>query len=157
MGGILGDNLGEGNCESKIASRQWGDKFFAARHQSVSQGPLGGFQTRGFPIWTCPSFLVLFRPFWDFPDFAGIFPICSGMDRGFSRSVLLLFSRPAANSTYEEQSRKRPRHNPDLSRKEWGTSGKSKGGLSKGGLGLKGANLPRKGPISQEGFPPNFL
>ena len=27
MGGILGDNLGEGNCESKIASRQWGDNF----------------------------------------------------------------------------------------------------------------------------------
>ena len=25
LGGILGDNLGEGNCESKIASRQWGD------------------------------------------------------------------------------------------------------------------------------------
>ena len=41
MGGILGDNLGEGNCESKIASRQWGD-IFAARHQSVSQGPLEG-------------------------------------------------------------------------------------------------------------------
>ena len=25
FGGILGDNLGEGNCESKIVSRQWGD------------------------------------------------------------------------------------------------------------------------------------
>ena len=24
LGGILGDNLGEGNCESKIVSRQWG-------------------------------------------------------------------------------------------------------------------------------------
>ena len=27
LGGILGDNLGEGNCESKIASRQWGDNL----------------------------------------------------------------------------------------------------------------------------------
>ena len=27
LGGILGDNLGEGNCESKIVSRQWGDNF----------------------------------------------------------------------------------------------------------------------------------
>ena len=32
----------------------------------------------GFPLWTCPSFFVLFRPFWDFPDFFGIFPICQG-------------------------------------------------------------------------------
>ena len=27
MGGILRDNLGEGNCESKIAARQWGVNF----------------------------------------------------------------------------------------------------------------------------------
>ena len=27
---------------------------------------------------------------WDFPDFSGIFPICSGMVRGFSRFVLFL-------------------------------------------------------------------
>ena len=45
----------------------------------------GGFKRGGFPIWTCPSFFVLFCPVWDFPDFSGIFPICSGMDRGFSR------------------------------------------------------------------------
>ena len=38
----------------------------------------------GFPIWTCPSFLVLFCPFWDFPDFSWIFPICLGTLRGFS-------------------------------------------------------------------------
>ena len=36
-------------------------------------------------------FLSLFRPFLDFPDFSGIFPICSGMVRGFSRFVPLLF------------------------------------------------------------------
>ena len=55
----------------------------------------------GFPIWTCPSFFVLFCR--DFPDLLGdgpgIFPI-----RPFS------LSRPI-KSTYEEQSRKGPRHN----------------------------------------------
>ena len=51
----------------------------------------GGFKRGGFPIWTCPSFFVPFCPFWDFPDFSGIFPICSGMVRGFSRFVLFLF------------------------------------------------------------------
>ena len=45
----------------------------------------GGFKRGGFPIWTCPSFFVLFCPFWYFRDFCGIFSICSGMVRGFSR------------------------------------------------------------------------
>ena len=46
----------------------------------------GGFKRGVFPIWTCPSFFVLFCPFWYFPDFfrdfldlcgdsPGIFPI----------------------------------------------------------------------------------
>ena len=54
---------------------------------------MGGFQTRGgFPIWTCPSFFVLFLGLLrDFPDFSGIFPNCSGMVWGFSRFVLFLF------------------------------------------------------------------
>ena len=62
-----------------------------------------------FFVLFCPSlsFFVLFCPFRDFPDSLrdgpGIFPI-----RPFS------LSRP---STYEEQSRKGPRHNLDLSRK----------------------------------------
>ena len=43
----------------------------------------GGFKRGGFPIWTCPSFFVLFCPFSDFPDFSGIFPICAGMVRDF--------------------------------------------------------------------------
>ena len=81
----------------------------------------GGFKRESFPIWTCPSFFVLFRPFWDFPDFFGIFPICPGTLRGFSRFVLLPLSRPI-NSAYEEQSRKGLRHNLDLSRKKWETS-----------------------------------
>ena len=79
-----------------------------------------------FPIWTYPSFFVLFGIFpfflgfsrfargWsgDFPDLLGdgpgIFPI-----RPFS------LSRPI-KSTYEEQSRKGLRHNLDLSRKKVG-------------------------------------
>ena len=60
-------------------------------HSSCNpQGPLkggGGSNGGGFPIWTCPSFSVLLRPFWDFPvfffrdfpdlsgDSSGIFPI----------------------------------------------------------------------------------
>ena len=83
----------------------------------------GGFKRGGFPIWTCPSFLnfVLFCPFWDFPDFSGIFPICSAMVRGFSRFVLFLFlgllRAPTRNSpesvrdaiwTFPEKSGKHP-------------------------------------------------
>ena len=86
----------------------------------------GCFKRGGFPIWTCLSFFVLFCPFlsfsglsrffWDFPDLRGdglgIFPI-----RPFP------LSQPI-KSTYEEQSRKGPRHNLDLSRK---VSGKPPG------------------------------
>ena len=92
------------------------------------------FQTGGFPdldlsVLFCPS-LSFFCPFFcpflsffrDFRDFSGIFPICSGMVRGFSRFVLFSLSRPI-KSTYEEQSRKGPRHNLDLSQKKWGTPG----------------------------------
>ena len=82
----------------------------------------GCFKRGGFPIWTCPSFfcpflsfLELSRFFWDFPDLLGdgpgIFPICS-----------FPLSRPI-KSTYEEQSRKGPRHNLDLSQKKWETPG----------------------------------
>ena len=77
----------------------------------------GGFQTGGFPdldlsFLFCPFlfFLGLSRFCWDFPDLLrdglGIFPI--------SPSPL---SRPI-KSTYEEQSRKGPRHNLDLSQKK---------------------------------------
>ena len=48
----------------------------------------------------------------------------SGIVRGFSRFVLSLFLgllTDKLSSTYGEQSRKRPRHNPDLSRKKWET------------------------------------
>ena len=49
LGGILGDNLGEGNCESKIASRQWGDNF--CRETSICLAGPSGFwrSSTGFP------------------------------------------------------------------------------------------------------------
>ena len=56
------------------------------------QGPLnegvsnGGVSRSGLVL----PFLSFFCPFWDFPDFSGIFPICSGMVRGFFRFVLFL-------------------------------------------------------------------
>ena len=59
----------------------------------LSQGPLnggvsnGGVSRSGLVL----PFLSFFVLFWDFPDFSGIFPICSGMVRGFSRFVLFRF------------------------------------------------------------------
>ena len=84
-----------------------------------AQGPLnGGGLNEGFPgldlsFLFCPffSFLGLSRFFWDFPDLLGdgpgTLPICPSP-----------LSRPK-KSTYEEQSRKGPRHNLDLSRKKF--------------------------------------
>ena len=76
------------------------------------------FQTGVFPDL---DLSFLFCPFWDFPDFSGIFPICSGMVRVFSRFVLFLFlsllRAPTRNSpervrdtiwTFPEKSGKHP-------------------------------------------------
>ena len=72
-------------------------KHLSARSiHHVIQGPLNGGVSNGgvsrsglvLPFLTRPSFLSLLGPF---PDFSGIFPICSGMVRGFSRLVLVLF------------------------------------------------------------------
>ena len=52
---------------------------------------MGGVSRGGYPIWTCPSFFVFFCPFGDFLNSSGIFPICSGMVRGFFRFVPFLF------------------------------------------------------------------
>ena len=38
----------------------------------------GCFKRGGFPIWTCPSFFVLFCPFLSFWDFPGDFPDLRG-------------------------------------------------------------------------------
>ena len=78
----------------------------------------GSFKRGGFPdldlfVLFCPflSFLGLSRFFWDFPDLLGdgpgIFPISPFP---LSRSI---------KSPHEEQSRKGPRHNLDLSQKKW--------------------------------------
>ena len=82
--------------------------------ETVSQGPLNG----GFPDL---DLSFLFCPFWDFPDFSGIFPICPGALREFSRFVLFLFlgllTAPTRNSpervrdtiwTFPEKSGKPP-------------------------------------------------
>ena len=82
----------------------------------------GVFQTGGIPdldlsFLFCPflSFLGLSRFFRAFPDLLGdgpgIFPISP-----------FPLSRPI-KGTYEEQSRKAPRHNLDLSQKKWETPG----------------------------------
>ena len=78
----------------------------------------GGFKTGGFPDL---DLSFLFCPFLSFPDFSGIFPICSGTLRGFSRFVLFLFlgllTAPTRNSpervrdtiwTFSEKSGKHP-------------------------------------------------
>ena len=87
---------------------------------SLNQGPLNGGVSNGGVsrsglVLPFLSFLGLSRFFWDFPnllgDGPGILPI-----RPFP------LSRPI-KSTYEEQSRKGPRHNLDLSRKKWETPG----------------------------------
>ena len=87
----------------------------------IFQGPLdggvsngGGFPDLDLSLLFCLflSFLGLSRFFRDFPDLPGdgpgIFPISP-----------FLLERPI-KSTYEEQSRKGPRHNLDLSPKKWG-------------------------------------
>ena len=53
--------------------------------------PNGGVSNGGVSRSGLVLPFVRFCPFWDFPDFSGIFPICSGMVRGFSRLVPFLF------------------------------------------------------------------
>ena len=64
------------------------NSFWGKTKRSSRAAKRGCFKRGGFPIWTCPSFFVLFCPFGTFP---GIFLICSGIVRGFSRFVLFLF------------------------------------------------------------------
>ena len=87
------------------------------RH-SLRAAKRGCFKRGGFPIWTCPSFFVLFLSFWDFP---GDFPDLRGDGPGISRFVLFLFlsllRAPTRNSpervrdtiwTFPEKSGKHP-------------------------------------------------
>ena len=113
--------------------QNWGFCEFRSNYQGPLNGGVsnGGVSRSGLvlPFFSFWSFFVLFcrflslsRFFWDFPDLLGdgpgIFPICP-----------FPLSRPF-QSTYEEQSRKGPRHNLDLSRKNQN--------VEKGGLGLRG-------------------
>ena len=81
--------------------------------KGCQRGVSNGGVSRSGLVLPFLSFLGLSRFFRDFPDLLGdgpgIFPI-----RPFSLSRRL-------KSTYEEQSRKGPRHNLDLSRKKWET------------------------------------
>ena len=96
------------------------------RNSSVHQAPLNGAVSNGGVsrsglVLPFLSFFVLFCPFWGFPNFSGIFPICSGMVQGFSRFVPFLFlgllRAPTRNSpervrdtiwTFPEKSGKHP-------------------------------------------------
>ena len=92
-----------------------------------SQGPLnggvsnGGVSRSGF-VLPFLSFFVLFCPFLSFLDFPGDFPDLRGDGPGTFLICPFPLSQPI-KSTYEEQSRKGPRHNLDLSRKKWETPG----------------------------------
>ena len=93
-------------------SLEFGGSFFQG---PPNGGVSNGGVSRSGLVPAFLSFLGLSRFFWDFPDLLGdgpgIFPIGP-----FS------LSRPI-KSTYEEQSRKGPRHNLDLSPKKWETPG----------------------------------
>ena len=78
----------------------------------------GSFKRGGFPIWTGPSFFVLFGTF--FPIFLGFSRFARGWSGDFPDLSFSSFSA-YFKSTYEEQSQKGPRHNLDLSRKKWET------------------------------------
>ena len=114
---VIAESLARVTAAIRIAS---------VRSQSYLQGPLNGGVSNGGVsrsgrVLPFLSFFVLFCPFWDFPDFSGIFPICSGMVRGFSRFVPFLFlgllRAPTRNSpervrdtiwTFPEKSGKHP-------------------------------------------------
>ena len=84
----------------KIRNMSW--RGFA---QGSRAARWGGFN-RGFRRYglVCPN--LFFCPFWDFPIFAGF----SRFVRGIFPIYPFPLSQPI-NSTYEEQSRKGPRHN----------------------------------------------
>ena len=115
----------EGSLKATLAGDEDGDEdetIEAVDSLKSRAAKRGGFKRGGFPIWTCPSFFVLFCPFWDFPDLLGDFPDLLRDGPGIFPICPFPLSRPI-KSTYEEQSRKGPRHNLDLPRKKWETPG----------------------------------
>ena len=99
------DQVADGNSLVRNSGVGGGSKFDP---QSISR-----FVDLSFLFCPFSSFLGLSRFFWDFPDLSGDSP------RIFPIWPFPLY-RPM-NSTYEERSRKGPRHNLDLSRKKWET------------------------------------
>ena len=63
----------------KLGDCKWHER---AHHQGPLNG--GGFKRGGgFPIWTRPSFFVLFFPFLSFPDFSGFSRFVRGVSGDF--------------------------------------------------------------------------
>ena len=119
---------GRGSDLTAPKSRSFCDRdceLLTKTQEPLNGGVSNGGVSRSGLVLPFLSFFVLFCPFLsflglsrfsrDFPDLLadgpGIFPICP-----------FPLSRPI-KSTYEEQSRKGPRHNLDLSRKKWETPG----------------------------------
>ena len=100
--GALRGGVARFSCDSPPNSRKCNVTECSATVRLV-QGPLNGGVSNGGVsrsglVLPFLSFFVLFCPFFSFfvlflsfPDFSGIFPICSGMVRGFSRFVTFLF------------------------------------------------------------------
>ena len=84
-------------------SDQKGIKHAASVVTSRAAKRGGGVQTKRVPDLDLSFLFVFFCYFWDFPDFSGIFPICPGTLRGFSRFVPFLFlgllTAPIRNSS----------------------------------------------------------
>ena len=105
----------------RIADEQfYGHEGFSELSRAAKRGC---FKRGGFPIWTCLSFFVLFCPFLSFWGFPGDFPDLLGDGPGIFPICPFPLSRPIKSTYVEEQSRKGPRHNLDLSWKKWETPG----------------------------------
>ena len=80
-------------CGSVQFSREddSGSGFGSWKNGSGGSASAFGSWEKRFPDLDLSFLFCFFCPFWDFPDFSGIFPICSGMIRGFSRFVPFLF------------------------------------------------------------------
>ena len=87
--------------------------------KTENQGPLNGGVSKGGGVPDL-DLSFLFYPFCPFSRFFRHFPDLLGDGPGIFPMRPFSLSRPIA-STYEEQSRKGPRHDLDLSRKKWET------------------------------------
>ena len=123
----LTPNKCQGNPTSLVRCRAPREGSICAADFAISmghkfQGPLnGGFQTGGFP------FVLFFVILGLCSIFSGFSRFVRGISLSLSAGILPIgpfpLSRPInpSKSTSEEQSRKGPRHNLDLSRNKWET------------------------------------